>query len=566
MIKPIMSRRQAIKQVCAPGQPFELESTHIRGKPCRVFVNAPLTMHDLIFENQSDLDFLIYKEERLSYETVYHHASALAAALILDYGVGKGDRVFIAMRNYPEWVISLFAITSIGAIAVPVNAWWNRNELDFSLSDCEPRVVIADEERVARLAECDRIASDTKVIRVRAPKHPKLSSTTWEATIAAHAGSAMPEAGVEPDDDAIILYTSGSTGHPKGVVSSHRSILHALLSWELDWELRSHMGIHELPEPLHQGGMLLATPLFHVAACHAAMLSCVRVQRKVVCMYKWDAELAMQLIERERLTSLLATPAISGDLVRAAKKHTDHNLSSLLVLGGGGAPRPPEQVREINQLTDDVVPSTGWGMTETNAIGAGIAASDYLERPASSGQCSAVLDFRIVGEAGQELAAGERGELQVRGTSMFRGYWNRPDADIEAFDGDWFRTGDAALIDEDGFLFIVDRIKDMVIRGGENIGCGRVEAALVEHPIVLEACVYSVPDERLGEEVGATVYVSDELTDSDLREFLEDRLAHFEVPRYFEFRQTPLPRIASGKVAKRAIQAAARQKLLGHVA
>ena len=555
MIKPIMSRRQAIKQVCAPGQPFELKSTHIRGKPCRVFVNAPLTMHDLIFENQSDLDFLIYEEERLSYETVYQHASALAAALILDYGVGKGDRVFIAMRNYPEWVISLFAITSIGAIAVAVNAWWNRNELDFSLSDCEPRVVIADEDRVARLAECDRITSETKVIRVRAPEHPKLSSTTWEATIAAHAGS----------DDAIILYTSGSTGRPKGVVSSHRSILHALMSWELDWELRSHMGIYELPEPPHQGGMLLSTPLFHVAACHAAMLSCVRVQRKVASMYKWDAELAMQLIERERLTSLLATPAISGDLVRAAKK-TDYNLSSLLVVGGGGAPRPPEQVHEIAQLTDGVVPSTGWGMTETNAIGAGIAASDYLERPASSGQCSAVLDFRIVDEAGQELAAGERGELQVKGTSMFRGYWNRPDADIEAFDGDWFRTGDAAYLDEDGFLFIVDRIKDMVIRGGENIGCGRVEAALAEHPIVVEACVYSVPDERLGEEVGATVYVSDELTDSDLREFLEDRLAHFEVPRYFEFRQTPLPRIASGKVAKRAIQAAARQKLLGHVA
>ena len=521
-------------------------------------------MHDLIFENQSDLDFLIYEEERLSYETVYHHASALAAALSSEYGVRKGDRVFIAMRNYPEWVISLFAITSIGAIAVPVNAWWNRNELDFSLSDCEPRVVIADEERVARLADCDHIASETKVIRVRAPKHPKLSSTAWEATIAAHAGSTMPEAGVEPDDDAIILYTSGSTGHPKGVVSSHRSILHALLSWELDWELRSHMGICELQEPPHQGGMLLATPLFHVAACHAAMLSCVRVQRKVVCMYKWDAELAMELIERERLTSLLATPAISGDLVRAAK-HTHRNLSSLLVVGGGGAPRPPEQVREINQLTDGVVPSTGWGMTETNAIGAGIAASDYLERPASSGQCSAVLDFRIVGEAGQELAAGERGELQVRGTSMFRGYWNRPEADIEAFDGDWFRTGDAALIDEDGFLFIVDRIKDMVIRGGENIGCGRVEAALVEHPIVLEACVYSVPDERLGEEVGATVYVSDELTDSDLRKFLEDRLARFEVPRYFEFRQTPLPRIASGKVAKRAIQTAAKHKLLGNV-
>ncbi|MGI9219615.1 MAG: class I adenylate-forming enzyme family protein [Woeseiaceae bacterium] len=525
-----------------------------------MFVNAPLTMHDLYAENRSDLDFVIYGEERLNYEAVYRRVCAFATALRSDYGVLHGDRVVIAMRNYPEWIIAFFAVTSIGAIAVPVNAWWNNRELDYSLSDSQPKVIVADQERLARLADCEEITDGTSIVRVRTEAHPTLASDDWNDALTAHANAEMPAVSVDPDDDAIILYTSGSTGHPKGVVSSHRNIIHSLLSWELDWELRKHMGIYELEEPEEQGGMLLAVPLFHVSGCHAAMLSCIRTQRKIVCMYKWDAELAMQLIEGERLTGLMATPAISGDIVRASQT-ADYDLSSLIVLGGGGAPRPPEQVREIDNLTEKVVPATGWGMTETNAIGAGIAANDYLERPASSGQCSAVLDFRIVDEAGSECPIGESGELQVRGTSMFRGYWNRPEADVAAFDGEWFRTGDAALIDEDGFLFIVDRIKDMVIRGGENVGCGVVEAALVEHPDVFESCVYSVPDERLGEEVASTVYVARELAEDELRRFLGERLAPFEIPRYFEQRTEPLPRIATGKIAKLQLRAEARERL-----
>ena len=200
-------------------------------------------------------------------------------------------------------------------------------------------------------------------------------------------------------------------------------------------------------------------------------------------------------------------------------------------------------------------------MTETNAIGTNIAAFDYLERPASSGQCSAVLDIRVVNDKGDECPTGERGELQVRGTSMFRGYWNRPDADAEAFDGDWFRTGDTAIIDAEGFLFIVDRIKDLVNRGGENIGCGAIEAALVEHPEIREACVYAVPDERLGEEVGATLYVTEPLDEAALWEFLSGRLAKFEIPRYVHQQLEPLPRIASGKIAKRQIRGEAVDRL-----
>ena len=296
--------------------------------------------------------------------------------------------------------------------------------------------------------------------------------------------------------------------------------------------------------------MLLAVPLFHVAGCHAAMLSCIRTQRKIICMYKWDAELAMQLIESERLTGLMATPAISGDIVRAAQT-ADYDLSSLIVLGGGGAPRPPEQVREIDNLTEKVVPATGWGMTETNAIGAGIAADDYLKRPASSGQCSAVLDFRIVDEAGSECPIGESGELQVRGTSMFRGYWNRPEADAEAFDGEWFRTGDAARIDEDGFLFIVDRIKDMVIRGGENVYPREVEEFLYTNPKIAEVQVFGIPDEKMGEEICAWVQLhpGQEMTADELKDFCRDQITHFKVPRHVRF-VDEYPMTVTGKIQK----------------
>ena len=560
MPEATMTRQQAIKEVCAPGQPFELKTTQIRGKTCRVFVNAPQTLHNLIAENRSDLDFLIYEDERLSFEEVYRRASALGAAMVKDYGIKHGDRVAIGMRNYPEWVIAFFAITSVGAIAVPVNAWWNARELSYSLEDCQPALIVVDQERLDRLADCESPADEYPTIRVRTTENHRIPSDNWDEVLAAHAGAEMPQVNLDPDDDAIIFYTSGSTGMPKGAVSSHRSVIHAVLSWELDWELRNCMGVYELPEPDEQGGMLLAVPLFHVSGCHAATLSSIRVQRKVVCMYKWDVQAGMELIERERLTGVMATPAVSGDVVRAAAT-TDRDLSSLIVLGGGGAPRAPEQVRAIDQMSDSVIPATGWGMTETNAIGTGIAATDYLEHPASSGQCSAVLDLRVVDDNGDECPIGERGELQVRGTSMFRGYWNRPDANEEAFDGDWFHTGDTAIIDEEGFLYIVDRIKDLVNRGGENIGCGAVEAALVEHPDIREACVYAVPDERLGEEVGATLYVSDLVDETALHEFLLDRIATFETPRYFHQQTDPLPRIASGKIAKRQIRGEAVERL-----
>jgi long-chain acyl-CoA synthetase len=367
----------------------------------------------------------------------------------------------------------------------------------------------------------------------------------------------MPPADIAPDDLAIMMYTSGSTGHPKGVPSTHRNVISALLSWEADRRIGERAAGIEPVTPAVQPGTLLAVPLFHVTALHASYLASYRLQRRVMCMYRWDAEAAAALIERERLSSVVAPAAVTGDLVRVAQQGR-HDLSSLLAVGGGGAPRAPEQVRQIAASFGNALPNIGWGMTETNAIGAGNSGEDYLRKPASSGRCSLVLQLKVVDEAGAELSAGQRGELLVRGTSVFGGYWKRPEANAQAFvDGDWFRTGDVAFIDDEGFLFIVDRIKDLIIRGGENIGCGHVEAALLLHPLVREAAVYAVPDERLGEEVGATLYASEALDLDELREFLATHLARFEMPRHLLRAAQPLPRTPSGKIFKRQIREAA---------
>ncbi len=469
------------------------------------------------------------------------------------YGIKKGDRVAISMRNYPEWMIAFTAITSVGGVAVAMNALWQPDELAYGLKDSGARILLADQERLERLSQRADAFRDLAVLAVRASEPVGVNARPLDAAMAGIEAGSMPSVDLHPNDDATIFYTSGSTGHPKGVVSCHRNIITALMSWELDAHAGALMRGVKLPVPHEQPVTLLAVPLFHATGSHAVYLASYRAQRRIVSMHKWDVERAAELIERERISSVVAPAAMTGDLVAAAER-TNRDLSSLATVGGGGAPRAPAQVRNIDRAFAKAMPNTGWGMTETNAIGTGIAGPDYLERPESSGRCSAVLELRIMDDSGSELPPGDRGELQVRGTSVVRGYWNRPDADAESFVDGWLRTGDVAYLDDDGFLYIVDRIKDLVIRGGENIGCGAVEAALLEHPDVMEASVYGVPDERLGEEVGATVYTKRSLSEAALREFLEPRLARFEIPRHLRFSDGPLPRTASGKIFKKQLR------------
>jgi len=555
------SRAEAIQALTGPGQPYELQSIELRGRALRSFGNAPRSLRALYESTASDLPFLVYGAERLTFRQAWQSSARIAHVLAHRHGVRPGDRVAIAMRNYPEWMLAFAAITSLGAIAVALNALWQGDELAYGLDDCGARLLLADGERLQRLrasAALSRLAA----IAVRSSDAPA-GTETLDTLVDGLGEVPMPAADIAPDDAATIFYTSGSTGHPKGVVSTHRNIIAALLSWELDRRVADAVAGIVPAAPAVQPGTLLAVPLFHVTASHAVYLSSYRLQRRVVCMYRWDAQAAAALIEAEKLSSFVAPAAMTGDLVRVAREGR-HDLGTLLSVGGGGAPRAPEQVRQIGASFGQALPSTGWGMTETNAIGTSIGGEDYLSHPTSSGRCSQVLELKAVDERGAAVPAGERGELLVRGTSVFAGYWNRPEADAQVFDAEgWFRTGDVARIDADGFVYIVDRIKDLIIRGGENIGCGTVEAALLMHPEVHEAAVYAVPDERLGEEIGATVHGSAALDADALREFLAQHLARFEVPRYIVVSPAPLPRTPSGKILKRELRSVALADLHG---
>jgi len=552
----VQQRLNAFARITAVGEPYELvDREDIRG-PVQTFVNAPTSLRQVYEDAVSDVEFVVAEDQRWTFAEFWNDAATIGHLLVHDLGVRKGDRVAISMRNYPEWMLAFTAATSVGAIAVAMNSLWNAEEMAYGLTDSGAKVLFADAERLALLESMAEPIEGLQVVAVRHTGSP--AADVELAGRMAEIGSVpMPEVDIAPTDSALILYTSGSTGHPKGVLSNHHNVIVALMAWEVEYgALTERPGNVVAPE--EGSGLvpasLLGIPLFHVLGLHAVFLASFRGQRKLVAMYKWDASVAAELIERERIVTFTGPPAVSGDLVRVAQSE-GRDLSSLLSVGGGGAARPPEQVGQIDDTFEKALPNTGWGMTETNAIGTIIFGAEYSERRLSSGPALCVIDLRVVDDDGNELQPGERGELQVRGPSMFREYWNKPEATADSFAEDgWFKTGDVAYIDTDGHLFIVDRIKDLIIRGGENIGCGGVEAALSSHPNVIEAAVYSVPDDRLGEEVGTTMYVTEDFDETELREYLVDHLAKYEIPRYITTMTEPLPRTGSGKLLKRQLR------------
>ena len=552
----VQQRLDAFARITAVGEPYELvDREDIRG-PVQTFVNAPTSLRQVYEDAASDVEFVVAEDQRWTFAEFWNDAATIGHLLVHDLGVRKGDRVAISMRNYPEWMLAFTAATSVGAIAVAMNSLWNADEMAYGLTDSGAKVLFADAERLALLESMAEPIEGLQVVAVRHTGSP--AADVELAGRMAEIGSVpMPEVEIAPTDSALILYTSGSTGHPKGVLSNHHNVIVALMAWEVEYgALTERPGNVVAPE--EGSGLvpasLLGIPLFHVLGLHAVFLASFRGQRKLVAMYKWDASVAAELIERERIVTFTGPPAVSGDLVRVAQSE-GRDLSSLLSVGGGGAARPPEQVGQIDDTFEKALPNTGWGMTETNAIGTIIFGAEYSERRLSSGPALCVIDLRVVDDDGNELQPGERGELQVRGPSMFREYWNKPEATADSFAEDgWFKTGDVAYIDTDGHLFIVDRIKDLIIRGGENIGCGGVEAALSSHPNVIEAAVYSVPDDRLGEEVGTTMYVTEDFDETELREYLVDHLAKYEIPRYITTMTEPLPRTGSGKLLKRQLR------------
>ncbi|TWX64143.1 acyl--CoA ligase [Colwellia demingiae] len=546
------------------GQPFEVINKVREDINYQAFATLPENLNAMFKTatyTYGDADFIIFKDERHSFRSLYQEASEFACALVEQYQISEGDRITISMRNYPEWIIAFMAITSIGAIAVPLNAWWQQEEFTQVIAHCDAKLAIVDDKRYDLLATCLE-KNDTPVIIAR----PSLAQTetikrnveTFDGLVAKYQGQAMPTLAVSSDAIATIFYTSGSTGAPKGAVSSHESILTAINTWVMLGVSAGAANTKQNIEPSSNApAALMTVPLFHVTGCHTLFLLSMIMGRKTVMMPYWDAEEALRLIEKENVTYFNGVPTMSMELMNHPNK-SKYDLSSLNDICAGGAARPPEHVRKIYDAFKSGNPSCGYGLTETNALGAVNGPVDYVQKPNSAGlPTPPIVQVEILDENDQVLAVGEPGEIVIKTMANILGYWRNPQATEAAFINGYFRTGDIGFLDEDGFIYIVDRAKDIIIRGGENISCLEVESSLYKHALVGEVSVFALPDERLGEVVGAVVYVgntSAEITEAILQEFVAEHLAKFKVPRKIWIINENLPRLGSGKIDKRTLK------------
>ncbi len=562
--------KDAWEELTAKDAPFAWSEIQIRNHFARVYDSAPESLIEIwkMSAAYGEKDYLIYGTERVTYADAHLKVNCFASYL-QDLGVRHGDRVAILMRNYPEWVLTYWAVTSLGAVVVGMNAWWTGHEIEFATDDCDPKVIVCDEERLERLTPhltTLRAEGSINVVAVRTKIDLPEDAVHWSDAISiGEKLSNAPEVPIKPDDDVCVFYTSGTTGHPKGAVLTHRgavSNIFNLAFWSSMSKLAERKAV-EAGEPppgseKEQGesnpGSVLAVPLFHVTGCNCCMHPITAVGGKLILMHKWNPEEALEMIEKERPTTFTGVPTMARELVNSPD-FDKRDTSSLDSLGGGGAAVQPDLVHKIEERLEGR-PSTGYGLTEVNGVITVNAAHFFLAKPESAGSPCPVMESRIVDENGEDLPTGEKGELWVKGGNVFRGYLNRPEANKEVLTDGWFHTGDIGYFDDDGFLFLVDRAKDMVLRGGENIYSAEVEAAIYKHPSIAEAAVFAVPDERLGETVGVAIYLLPNTTCSaqELKEHLSSLIASFKVPEHIWFVDEALPRNANGKFLKRELK------------
>lgn len=552
----------------AEGSMFATTTIEVRGIATKAFVNTPPSMRVLweMSVAHGEKDYLVYEDERYTYAEVHAQVRKLAQHLVAN-GVSRGSRVAIAMRNYPEWVVGYWATVSIGAAVVGMNAWWTPTEMEYALQDSEPVVLIADDERLERLEQISGHAP-FHIVAVRSSRLPS-NAVSWDDVMALQDPTVLPTVDIEPDDDATIFYTSGTTGFPKGAQLTNRgsvtNILNiAAMTTAATLAEQKAVAAGDVTGPTKTpadvpASFMAPTPLFHVTACNCIMHPATLTGAKLVLMYKWDPGRALELIEREKVTTFSGVPTMSRELLM----HPDWSLrdtSTLQGMGGGGAALQPDLVHKIADALEGGQPSTGYGMTETHGIITANSSRWFIAKPESCGPLVPTLEGKLVDEDGRDIAPSPTaiGVLCVRGAITIKGYLNRPEASAETIVDGWLNTGDIARIDEDGFIYIVDRAKDMVIRGGENVYCSEVEIAIYKHDTIAEAAVFGIPNDRLGEEVAAVIVLRPgaSLTEAELTTFLAQTLAKHKIPSKIWFRDEPLPVNANGKFLKRELRAA----------
>lgn len=571
-----LSIHEATAQLTAPGQLFETERATVNGIEMTVWKHAPANLRQVLDLSlrHSELDFLVYEDTRYTFDEHYRAVSTLASRL-LDAGVSKGDRVAIAARNLPEWVMAFWAAAISGAVVTPLNAWWTTDELIYGLNDSGTSILFVDEERLERVREhLDDLERLTTIVvlsevpgrdahvgrpasRVRIVDFREFLGPVDPAAL-------PPGVDLQPDDDVTMLYTSGTTGHPKGAVGSHRNVITNFMNLAFSAQ-RSALRFRDpsAATPSEQSSGLINIPFFHATGSHAFLVPSTAAGVKIVMMHHFDPRQALRVIEAERITGIGGVPTIAMQII----DHPDFDefdTSSVKSISYGGAPAPPELVARLRAKFPGGQASNGYGLTETSAGICGNAGPDYVAKPDSCGPAYPVNEVAIVpedypgDEPTDELPKGPDvvGELWIKGPNVVRGYWNKPEETARAFTKGWLRTGDIARIDEDGFIYIVDRKKDVIIRGGENVYSVMVEAAIFEHPDVADCAVVGVPHPTLGEEVAAVVVLRPGrvIEAEEITRHVAARLAKFEVPTKIVFRAQALPRNPQGKVLKRELR------------
>jgi long-chain acyl-CoA synthetase len=477
--------------------------------------------------------------------------------MVEDWGLRKGDRVAIAMRNFPEWSVAFWAAAAMGAIVVPLNAWWTGEELEYGLSDSESRFVFCDADRAERIAPHLGSLGIKRLAVARGESSVPNAIPFADLVAGADGDEALPDIALDPEDDATIFYTSGTTGKPKGALGTHRNICGNLLSLAFAQARGAIRSDAPFPPPADQpqNAQLISVPFFHATGCHSILAANTAFGGKLVMMYKWDPERALELIERERVTSFGGVPAMVWQVLESPG-FAKRDLSSVRSVAYGGAPAAPELVRRIKEAFPSVAPGNGYGLTETSSVSTFNFGADYERKSDSVGVPVPVCEVRVVAPDGKDVAEGEIGEIWIKGPNVVRGYWKKPEATDETFTDGWLHSGDLGRLDGEGFVYIVDRAKDMVIRGGENVYCVEVESVLYDHPDVVDAAVFGLPHKVLGEEVAAIVQLREgsQVGEEDLRAHVGKHLAAFKVPVRIALRAEPLPRNPNGKILKRELK------------
>lgn len=541
---------QARAQLTAPGAPFEVIECPVGDRVERRYRNAFPTLPALFAACRShgDKPYIKYQGETWTFTRFFAEADAVATRLH-GAGVCPGDRVAIAMRNRPEWGVAFVASALLGAIPAPLNSFGLREELHAALNDLAPKVLFCDPERHARIA--GEGAPD--VIMVVTDTAP--AGTLAYAALAALPAAAPPVANVGPDDPALILFTSGATSRAKGVLSTQRAVCQALFNIDFIGAV-SGMSSPEAVARIMARGLppttLTAVPLFHVSGLHAQLLNALRNGRRLVFTHRWDPATALDLIAGEKVTQFNGAPSMVMQLLAEPRFDDPAVTGNLGGLGFGGAGLPQRAIDEVLKRPQGEMSGIGFGLTESNGVGAAASGSVFRHAPRASGLISPIVDLRIMDADGNTLPAGSVGEICLRGVTLMQGYWNDPHATASAIRDGWFHTGDVGYVRDEGLLFVVDRIKDVINRAGEKIAAAEVESCLLQHPDLNEAAVFAMPDEGTGEAVAAAVVLREgcRLGEAELQAHVAAHLAGYKVPARIFIRHEALPRNPAGKLLK----------------